>query len=114
MSLRLTVLLCVCLLGCVSPNRPVNTDRKDRTARITGERQLISDLDVQEIINAVQIIPRIDHNVLSIRVISANQVEVTTGIIQGPLAGGGDIVIIRREKDGWKWLDDGVRRFWNA
>ena len=79
---------------------------------VTGESHLITEADVQEIIKVVQTIPRIDRNVLSIRVISANQVEVTTGIIRGPLNGGGDEVIIQRQKDGWKWLDDGVMRSW--
>ena len=108
----LTTLLCLCLLGCSPSNRQADTGTNDKPVRVIGESHLISGVDVQKIIEAVQTIPRIDHNVLSIRVISANEVEVTTGIIRGPLDGGGDIVIIRRDKDGWKWHDDGVIRSW--
>jgi hypothetical protein len=67
-----------------------------------GERRIISEIDVQKIIKAVQELPHINHNILSIKVISAKEVEVTTGIVQGLLYGGGNIVIIRKNGDEWK------------
>ena len=112
MSRHLITLLSLCLLGCASPNHEANTATKNEPVRVTGESHLISEVDVQEIIEAVRTIPRIHHNVLAIEVLSDNEVEVRTGVIRGPLDGEGDRVIIRREKDGWKWHDDGVRRRW--
>ena len=80
---------------------------------ITGERHLISELDVQEILKALAAIPGIGQYVFSIRVISANEVEVTTGIIRDPEERGkGEIVTIRREKDGWRCPNDGGILLW--
>ncbi len=100
-------MLCLCcLLGCAAPERHVSTNGKPSSIKLTGETHLISKKDVQEIIAVVQKIPDIDHNILIIRVVSADKVIVDTGIVRGPLDGGGDIVIIQREKDGWKWDED--------
>jgi hypothetical protein len=43
---------------------------------------------------------------ISIKVITAMEVEVTTGISRGLLHGGGDIVIIRKSGDEWKLQND--------
>jgi hypothetical protein len=72
------------------------------TVKMIGERRIISEIDVHKIVKAVQAIPHINHNILSIRVISAKEVEVTTGIVQGLLNGGGNIVIIRKNGDEWE------------
>jgi hypothetical protein len=110
----LSTLLCLCLLGCAPSNRPEITGTKNSTVKVIGDARLISEIDVHKIIKAVHAIPRINHNILSIKVISAKEVEVTTGIVQGLLHGGGDIVIIRKNGDAWKWHDDNFTDGWYA
>jgi hypothetical protein len=110
----LSALLCLCLFGCAPSNRTVITGGTNPTVKITGERHIISEIDVHKIIKAVKAIPHINHNIRSIKVISAKEVEVTTGIVQGLLHGGGDIVIIRKNEDQWKWHGDIFTDGWYA
>jgi hypothetical protein len=112
MSPYLTSLLCLWLIGCAPTERRVNTGAKDSAVEVFGGERLISDIDVRKIIGTVRTIPNIDHNVLSMKAISSNEVEVTTGKIHKFGEGGGNTVILRRFGDGWKWHDDGVIRGW--
>ena len=109
-----STLICLCLFGCAPSNRTVITEGKNPTVKMIGDRRIISEIDVDKIVKAVQAIPHINHNILSIKVISAKEVEVTTGIIQGLLQGGGNIVIIRKNGEEWKWLEDNFHRGWYA
>lgn len=112
MHSSLATLLCLWLFGCASSNQTVITG--GNTVKMIGERRIISEVDVHKIIKAVQAIPRINHNILSIKVISAKEVEVTTGIVQGLLHGGGNIIIIRKNGDEWKWHEDPFADGWYA
>lgn len=90
------------------------TEGKNPAVKMIGDWRIISEIDVHKIIKAVQAIPHINHNILSIKVISAKEVEVTTGIVQGLLQGGGNIVIIRKTGDEWKWRKDYFTDGWYA
>lgn len=75
---------------------------------------MLSEADVSSISAIVKELPHIDHRVLEIRVMSKDKVEVRTGYLKGPLEGGGDIIVLRRENGIWNCHHDNgpFRRKW--
>jgi hypothetical protein len=59
--------------------------------------------DVQEIVRvANSMLEEPDDRVLSIRQTARDEVEVITGVLHGPLDGGGKIYLMQRTRSGWR------------
>lgn len=106
MSPHLNILLSICFLGCVASSCSPYSDRTIGSIRITGRCSILSEADVSSIAAIVKQVPHIDHRVLEISVMSKDKVEVRTGCVKGPLEGGGDIIVLRRENGIWKCQHD--------
>lgn len=63
----------------------------------------IISIDVKDVADIVEIITNTGEAdpILSIRVISRSDVEVTTGIVRGPLDGGGNIYRVKKKNGQW-------------
>lgn len=67
---------------------------------VNGRIISVSVADVVEIVAAINRIDNVEP-ILMISVLSESHVEVTTGVVDGPLAGGGKIYSLKKVNGGW-------------
>jgi hypothetical protein len=80
--------------------------------RFNDPRNLMDSSQRQEIVATAQSIPDRTLPVLWIDVISKTEVDVLTGVIRGPLDGGGRIFKLRRENGKWIYIKEEMYRSW--
>lgn len=80
--------------------------------RFNDPRNLMDSSQRQEIVATAQSILDRTLPVLWIDVISKTEVDVVTGVVRGPLNGGGRIFKLRRENDKWIYIKEEMYRSW--
>jgi hypothetical protein len=48
------------------------------------------------------------HQIISVRIIAGDQVEVRTGVVLGALSGHGDTIVLERSGSGWRKLSSSI------
>ncbi|WP_146522101.1 hypothetical protein [Stieleria varia] len=61
----------------------------------------IADADTFAIVKYFETHPSLDPRILSLRFTDQNTIQITTGVVRGPLSGGGFYYIARREHGRW-------------
>ena len=74
----------------------------------------LADSDVAQIIAMTRRIPEIEHDIAWIEVKSADRIQVYTGHVYAPLAGGGNVIELRKRKGRWIVMGDPRTSVWNA
>jgi hypothetical protein len=110
-------LIAILLIGLVAGCQNGKTDESDHQGveiggiYISGKNTKISADDVAEISKIIQEIENADP-ILSIHVLSKSHVEVETGVIRGPLDGGGRIYDLKKKNKKWEIYDTGYIKSW--
>ena len=103
-----TITTLLSIAGCASRQTSV-TGRGDIYLNVGVEGTLSFD-DKDEIIECVMAVSK--EPVLRIEVQAHGEVEVDTGVVLGPLDGGGDTYLLQKKGRHWHIVDDGKIRGW--
>jgi len=101
----------VLLAGCAHHSRSANATSGPWSFSVQGE---LPDSDVAQIVTLIRRIPQIEHEIVWIEVQNSDSIEVYTGHIYGPLAGGGNVVTLKKRKNKWSVVGDPRMSHWNA
>lgn len=97
------------LVGCVSGTAGKRVGSRQWPFPIQGQ---LADADTTQIVAMIRNIPGIDHRIHEINVKRAHEVEVRTGKAYGPLAGGGNLAIVRKRWGKWRVIGDPREAIW--
>lgn len=108
LRLLLPCLLSIHLTACGTTDHSHNTSKRWAFS-IQGE---LSDADVNAIVAIIGTIPAIDHRIVWMETDSPGSVRVYTGAIHDPLAGGGNVVTVKKRHIRWIVVGDPRESMW--
>lgn len=92
--------------GLSTEQRKETLERLKRKAFDIDSR--IEDSDVDAIIKYFEAHPSLDPRIMSLRFNDKDTIKITTGVVRGPLNGGGSFYVARRENGRWIVRSGGV------
>jgi hypothetical protein len=105
----LAITIATSLIMACTP-RGIQISRMNFEPQKTYKLDEITNPDKLEIINIIK--SQTDEEIIWINAISAAEIEVMTGVIRGPLDGGGNVYILKFHAGKWILFDDGSIRSW--
>lgn len=99
------------LIGCAHQSHLTASKPERWPFAVRGQ---LADSEVEQVVAVIQRIPKIDRQIAWIEVESPNSIQVYTGRIYGPLAGGGNVVTMKKQKGRWTVIGDPQMSAWNA
>ena len=107
--LAVFVLVSILLVGCAHQHQPTQAGSIQWPFSIQGQ---IPDTDIAQIIAVIQHTQDIDRRIVWIEAQTANDVQVYTGKVRGPLNGGGHVVTLKKRKSQWIIIGDPRESVW--
>jgi len=95
----------------IDANQPEKYGIQIDGLHVTGQ---LSDLQKKEIEDITEVVKSLDSEnpILSINFKSSNEVEIMTGVVRGPLNGGGNYFDLKKKNGKWIQLNPESHRMW--